>query len=155
MSHFLHYHPITAVSIAIMAFALLKGGSAERLGALMMASEWILEALFDTWLGAKHVAVSPTIALDALLAGGLLLLALRYGRLWLGCALILQSVALALHAMALSDDAPGYNIYAGMLNACTCLLMLSLFWGAVSSLSRSRSVRRVKKARSDQHALTV
>ena len=147
MSHFLHYHPITIASAIIIALGILKGGAPERAGALLMAVEWLVEVGVDRLLKGGLIAVSPTIGLDALLAGGLLILALKYGKLWLGAAMMLQSVTLALHAMALGDGAPGYNIYAALLNVTTCLIVLSLLVGTVSAWRR-RALSTAERSRS-------
>ena len=133
MVHFLSTHPITAVSVLIFLLALAKGGAPERWGAGVMVAEWTAELVVDNFFSAGDVAVAPTIILDAALAFALLSLALRYGRLWLGLAMILQSVMLALHAFALSDDSPGYLAYATALNLLTCAVVLNLLSATLSA----------------------
>ena len=136
MSHLLHYHPITVTFAIVIVLAMMKGGAPERIGALLMGVDWLCELGVDSFLKNGWIAISPTIVLDALLAGGLLVLALRYGKLWLGFTMIMQSLTLALHAMALSDDAPGYNLYATLLNVTTCMTSLGLLAGTVTAWRR-------------------
>ena len=141
MIHFLHYHPISAAALLVFLAALLKGGAPERLGAAAMILEWVGEVVADRFGNFHHIAIVPTLFLDFCLAAMLLGLALKYGRLWIGAAMILQSVMLAMHAMVLSDDAPGYYLYATCLNATTCLLLFSLLTGSVSAWRRRRALR--------------
>ena len=136
MIRFLHYHPISTVSALVFALALLKGGPAERWGAVAMSAEWIAELMFDRLATFHRLAIVPTIGLDFVLALALLGLALRYGRLWLGAAMIVQSVMLALHSMALSDDSPGFYFYASSLNIGTCTMAGCLLAGTVASWRR-------------------
>ena len=142
MVHFLHYHPITAAALAVFVLALLKGGTPERLGAAAMICDWAAEALVDRFGDFHRIAIVPTLFLDALFAASLLVLALRYGRLWLGAAMILQSVMLAMHSMVLSDDAPGFYGYAACMNLTTCLLLFSLLTAALSAWRRRVRLRR-------------
>lgn len=141
MIHFLHFHPITASAVFIFALSLWKGGVAERLGAGLMIAEWLVELGVDTVVRDELRAVAPTVVCDFVLACGLLVVALRFGKLWLGVAMILQGVVLAVHALALGYDAPGYNLYVTVLNVTTCLLLISLLTGALTSWRR-RALRR-------------
>ena len=145
MIHFLHYHPITTAALAVMLVALAKGGSPERLGAGAMLLDWLAELAADRFGDFHRMAIVPTVFLDFILASALLVLALRYGRLWLGGAMILQSVMLALHSMVLSDDAPGYYVYATCMNVTTCLVFTCLLSGTVSSWRRRVMVREAAK----------
>ena len=146
MIHFLHYHPISAVALVVFVVALIKGGAAERLGAGAMILDWLGEVVADRFGDFHRMAIVPTLFLDVLLAAMLLGLALRYGRLWIGVAMILQSVMLAMHSMVLSEDAPGYYLYAACMNVTTCLLLLSLLTGAVSAWRR-RVASRTRETR--------
>ena len=63
--------------------------------------------------------------LDFLLACGLLLITFRFSSIWLGAAMLLQSVILFAHAMTLSDGEFSSftfvvlnNIVSGMMYAC-------------------------------------
>ena len=150
MVKFLHFHPITAAAFLIFALAFAKGGAAERFGAALMIGDWLLSLAAVACLsrvvdGVPTVPVTTILLLDFMFAVGLLGLALRYGRLWLGTAMILQSLMLAMHAMALSEDAPGFMLYLASLNIVTCLLLLSLLVG-VATAWRTRAIgRRVRQ----------
>lgn len=153
MIRFLHYHPISTVSALVFALALFKGGPAERLGTLAMSADWLAELVFDQLSTFHKLAILPTIGLDFLLALALLMLALRYGRLWLGASMIVQSVMLSLHSMALSDDNPGFYFYAASLNVCTCIMAACLLIGTLSSWRRNQAF--AKRPASSGRVVTV
>ncbi|MBE7218185.1 MAG: hypothetical protein INR64_06925 [Caulobacteraceae bacterium] len=146
MIDFLQFHPITATAIVVFAVALWKGGLPERIGAAMMIAEWLLEETIDRLAAGTWVATTPTVFCDFLLACGLLAIAIRFGKLWLGVSMILQGVTLAMHALALGDDAPGYNLYVAVLNVTTSLLLMSLLSGSITAWVR-RAARRRSLAR--------
>ena len=152
MGQFLHFHPITTAALLIFGSALYKGGPAERWGALLMVADWAFSLaaveLFSHIENGVHVVpTTPTLVLDFLFALGLLVLALRYGKLWLGSAMILQSVMLAMHAMELSSDAPGFVFYAATINLLTCLVLVNLLLGTLGAW-RTRSTERRTQASS-------
>ena len=93
-------------------FTWTKGGRAEKIG-----SAWFLGL---SLLGDLIIAVSyphpsqvTLFSLDLLYAVVLLVLALRYGSLWLGAAMILQSLALVAHGVRLSYE--GVDTYTWMV----------------------------------------
>ena len=159
MVKFLHFHPITLAAFLIFTLALAKGGASERWGAALMIGDWAfsmfaLKALGTVANGMSIVPTMPTLVLDFLFAAGLLGLALRYGKLWLGSAMILQSFMLAFHAVALSEDAPGFLIYVAAINIVTCLLLLSLLIG-VAGAWRLRSRTRRLRSYADAEAIAA
>lgn len=152
MGHLLHLHPITLSALIIFAMAAVKGGQAERLGAALMVVDWLCSTGSSAFLGVlmgEGVAVVPVdlaVAIDFLFSLGLLALALRFGKLWLGASLVLQGLMLAMHAMALSSDAPGFLLYAAVLNVTTCLLLFSLLLGTLAAWRRGVRRRRAAAA---------
>lgn len=156
MGHLLHLHPISVSALIVFSLALIKGGAAERLGAALMVSDWLftvgLTALVGVLMGEGVPALPANLAvlIDFFFSVGLLGLALRFGKLWLGAALVLQGVMLAMHAMALSPEAPGFVLYAGFLNVTTCLLLFSLLLGTLAAWRR-----RAAKAQAARQALAT
>ena len=94
------------------AFAWAKGALPERLGAawvlgIDLASDLAMAMTFP------HTPELVLFAFDLILALGLLALAFRFNSLWLGLAMLLQSVALFAHALVLGED--GLSAYCWMI----------------------------------------
>ena len=93
-------------------FAWVKGATPERLGAtwlllLNLAGDAVIAVTYP------HAPQVVMFSLDLLLALGLLALAVRYSSLWLGAAMILQSMALLAHAIRLGQE--GVDTYTWMI----------------------------------------
>jgi hypothetical protein len=135
--------------VLICAFAAWKGGPAERLGALVVVLAWLGA---DIARGFSNQMV-PTITLlvsDVVVSGCFLFLAIRYSSLWLGAAMVFQSVGCFLHAAQLSDpSAPrwhGFIIYLLINNILSYLVLISLVGGAVATMMRRGRLKREKAA---------
>jgi hypothetical protein len=87
-------------------FAVIRGGLSERLGAILIALSWLAEYsmsfLFQNIFSAEAQEMILLIT-DAALALGLLVLALRFAKIWLGFAMLMLSGELALHGVAMGD----------------------------------------------------
>ncbi len=93
-------------------FAWVKGSVAEKLAAglllfINVASDSVIALTYP------HSPQVVMFSLDLLLATGLLALAFRYSSLWLGAAMILQSIALLSHGVRLSYE--GVDTYTWMV----------------------------------------
>ena len=77
--------------------AIWKGGPAERSGAVMILVAWLGSTLIQA-LAKAYILPIVFLASDAVLAAGLLFLAIRFSSLWLGAAMLLQATGLSLHA---------------------------------------------------------
>jgi hypothetical protein len=85
------------------ALALWKGGPAERGGALLICGTW-LAAMLGLALARQYVLAIPFLLSDAVLAVGLLILAIRYSSWWMGAAMLLQAIGLSFHAAYFAAD---------------------------------------------------
>jgi len=118
------------VLVAILVVAFLKGGLAERFGALLV----LISAAAAM---AIHVLaprdLQPTLLLmdEAFLALGFLLLALRYTSVWLGGAMILQAVQFSLHAYYLVGELPRNRTYAIINNVDTIGVLACILVGTL------------------------
>ncbi|WP_419319944.1 hypothetical protein ACN2C7_03755 [Caulobacter sp. ErkDOM-E] len=118
------------VLVAILVVAFLKGGLAERFGALLV----LISAAVAM---AIHVLaprdLQPTLLLmdEAFLALGFLLLALRYTSVWLGGAMILQAVQFSLHAYYLVGELPRNRTYAIINNVDTIGVLACILVGTL------------------------
>lgn len=93
-------------------FAWVKGNTPEKLGAgwllaFNLAGDVVMAVTYP------HTPQVVMFLLDLLYAVGFLVLALRYSSMWLGAAMILQSIALLAHGVRLSDE--GVDTYTWMV----------------------------------------
>ena len=105
-----------------------------------------------TWLGATLIQavakayILPTLFLisDAVLAVGLLLLAVRYSNWWMGAAMLLQATGLSLHAAYFAAEKSDLNRHvlwlyiAGKNGASFAMLLVILSAGLAAWRRRSR-----------------
>ncbi len=129
-------------AIGACAFAWLKGRAAERRGATLYFSSCALTWIIQVAMGPKLPPVSNLI-FDALIATGFLFLALRYNSLWLGGAMMLKGVQLALHASHLTDDTDprlfGANAYLLLLDVVNLLICMTIVGGTLASVRARRT----------------
>ena len=93
------------ILVGVCGFAFWKGGTAERIGATLILAANLMADLI--WLPSYPVYPTlPEFGVDFSLAMALLLVAFRYSSLWLGGAMLLQSIALFSHAFTLGGDGP-------------------------------------------------
>ncbi len=83
--------------VVVCLFAVLRGGPAERLGAIFVFTVPVLSSVGDLLLPEPAFLVGRLIC-DGALALAFLALAFRYTSLWLGGAMILQAVQFSLQA---------------------------------------------------------
>ena len=129
-----------AIAIALFGFAgcgfaLLKGGPAERAGGGVILANLVL-----LWLANL---VNPTassgvfgLVVDGLTAAGLLLIALRYGSLWLGGAMLLYGAQFTLHSFYFVMERPKDNLHAIINNLNFLGIIFCLIFGSLLAWSR-------------------
>jgi hypothetical protein len=83
--------------------AFWKGGPAERGGAILICGTW-LAAMLGLAVAREYVLAVPFLLSDAVLAIGLLILAIRYSNWWMGAAMLLQALGLSFHAAYFAAD---------------------------------------------------
>jgi hypothetical protein len=106
------------------------GGKSERQGALLVLATSFI-ASFPGLIPDHDLQRLAYLAVDGVLAGGLLLLALRYARVWLGVAVLLQGVQFSLHAYYLVAGRRYDNAYGAVNNMVSLGVLCSLVTGAV------------------------
>ena len=116
--------------------SLVKGAAAERNGAALLLAVNLASSL-------AIVRTAPVVPqaflfwLDLLLAAGLLAITFRFNSLWLGAAMLLQSVILFGHALALNDDEiSSYNFM--LMNNVISWMMYACLLGATLMSWRAR-----------------
>ncbi len=123
------------IFLATAIFALARGGMAERLASLCV----VLAAL--TVMGIHQLAPTPTIplmllALDGVLALALLGLAMRYGRAWLGAAMVAQAIQFSLHAYYFIAERRHDLTYSLVNNLVTFSIVGAIVTGTVAAMRR-------------------
>lgn len=86
-----------AALVVVSGFAVWKGSDAVRAGAVLIVVTWFV-TLTASAVTRSYVPAVAFLASDGIMAVGLLFLAVRYSNWWMGAAMLLQSLALALHA---------------------------------------------------------
>ncbi|QUD86616.1 hypothetical protein [Phenylobacterium montanum] len=131
------------------AYAWWKGGRAEKLGMMVVAGCWIGSDL----LRAISGELIPTVILfgaDAAFSIGLLIIAIRYASVWVGMAMLLESMLFALHGIQLDDaDAPrwrGMVVYLLLNNMISYSVLLIFAGGTTANILKLRALRKPRPA---------
>jgi hypothetical protein len=129
------------VIVSCCAFGIAKGAAAERLGSLLILFFYMV----DVFAFKANRSIFPVYAIfvgDFVLATGLLVIALRYSSLWLGCAMLLQSIDLCSQGLALSGDGLSVQGQLWLNNGVSMTMMACVVVGA--SVSSRRRVKAQK-----------
>jgi hypothetical protein len=127
--------------IGACIFAWLKGRSAERYGGSLYAVSAAATLAFQISTG-QDIPMVPMLILDSVVAVGFLILAIRYNNLWLGAAMMIKGLQLALHATHLTDaEDPhwgGANVYRLSLSAISLFISCTIIGGTFASIRLRR-----------------
>lgn len=135
---------LIALTFLTCAFALWKGEQAERLGATIIAAN-VLAGFAGAHFIPGYIGLGSLI-LDALTAFSFLALTLRYGKPWLGGAMLIFSLQFALHAFYFVTGRSPHELLNATINNLNFLgVILCLGLGAASSV---RSRRKAPPAES-------
>jgi hypothetical protein len=128
---------LTGLTLSVCLFAILKGGPAERRGAILI--------LFMLAVGRSLKLVSPAeirplvdLSSDAVLAVGLLLLTLQFGSPWLGVTMLFYAAQFTLHSFYLVTARPEDSFHDLVNNGNFLAIHLSLIVGTVMSWRQRR-----------------
>lgn len=117
-------------------FAWLRGSLVERMGAGLNVGAAALVFLAQVFWSAPGLPLA-LLTIDGIFALGFLALALRYGSLWLGGALIFQGLQFGLHAFYLVMSRPLDPFHAWANNIDTYGVVICLVIGAQASYRRT------------------
>jgi hypothetical protein len=131
--------------LAACLIAWRLGGEAERRAALLVLATSLL-ASFPRLIPDHDLQRVAFLAVDGVLAGGLLLLALRYARVWLGVALLLQGVQFSLHAYYLVAGKRYDNTYGAVNNLVSLGVLCSLVAGSILNWRKTKAVKAAEPA---------
>lgn len=132
-----------AALLMICGFAIWKGSEALRAGAVLIVATWFV-TLAASAITRSYVPAISFLASDGILAAGLLFLAVRYSNWWMGAAMLLQSLSLALHAgyfAAEQADLSAHVLRQYILgkNLASLAMLLVLLAATVVTILRRRS----------------
>ena len=129
--------------------ALWKGSGAERWGAALFAAS-VLGTLAFEMITGQNTPVTAEMFLDTAVAVGFLVLAIRYNNLWLGAAMMVKGIQLAVHATRLTDGEDtklgGINIYALSLDLIAMVICSILAAGTLATIRRRKRQRQAQAA---------
>ena len=127
--------------VIVCILAWLKGRPAERYAAtyylVSVAGTTVLELITG-----KATPAVPELFLDASVAICFLWLAIRYNNLWLGGAMMVKGLQLALHSIHLTDGSDpsfgGVNLYAAGLSLISFVIVVIIGAGTVVPATDTR-----------------
>ena len=132
-----------------------KGAAAERSGAVLILGTNVAGDV-ALIIAAPHVPQICLFSLDFLLALGLLAIAFRFSSLWLGAAMLLQSLILFTHALALDDGEISSFAFIVTNNVVSWLMYACLLGATLMSWrtrTRGRESRRIEPRFADPRAI--
>ncbi len=128
--------------IATLTLAWLKGRPAERYASTIYAVAFFGSLGLQIVTG-QALPIVPELFLDTLVALAFLVLAIAYNNLWLGAAMMIKGVQLAMHATHLTDVADpkfaGLNMYVVGLDLVSLMIMMSMSGGVLASMKARRA----------------
>jgi len=136
---------LTSFTLVVWALAFWRGGAAERWGAAIVAGNQILTMIFAYVVGQKSqgpIGLMVQMTLDGAAAGALLFVLLRFGRPWLGVAMLLYAAQFALHSVYLVGEIKKNYLHVLLNNLNFVAIHLSLLVGTVQHWSRQAKAAR-------------
>jgi uncharacterized membrane protein AbrB (regulator of aidB expression) len=133
------------LTLSCCAYGIVKGGSADRLGAAFILASYIADDVAFA-LTRPHFPVMAIFFGDFLLALALLFVAVRYSNLWLGCAMLLQSVDLCSQGLAFTGEGLSNLQQFWLNNIVSMLMLLCVMTGATISWRKRRLGRQAAAA---------
>lgn len=131
--------------IGTCLFALWKGGTPERSGAVLILTLSLVSALTDFVFPSETRLVGRLVA-DGVVALGFLGIAVRYASLWLGGAMMFQAVQFSLQAYYFVTARPHDALYAVVNNVDTLGVLACLALGAITYRRRLAAWRKAHAA---------
>jgi hypothetical protein len=124
------YYVQTAVCVAMLLFGLWKGGPPERMGVSVIFGIVILQRIVVA-LTAPSLFTTVQLVGDALTAMGLLAIAVAYGSLWIGAAMLLYAAQFTLHSFYFVTEraTDRFHVIVNNLNFIGVILCLALGTG--------------------------
>lgn len=126
--------------LGTVVFSIWKGGPAERRAGFLIGLG-ALVAFAIHRLAPEEAQPLALLTAEFALAVGFLILAVRYGSLWLGGAMLLQAVQFSLHAWYLLAERQHDILYSIINNADTVGILVCINLGTLSAWRRRTALR--------------
>lgn len=123
-------------SLLVCLFAILKGGSAERMGAFTILANMLAGVAIE----AANLPQVAVLVDDAVTAGLLLAIAVRYASFWLGAVMLLYALQFTLHAYYFVLERPRDLLHIVINNLDFFAVILCLAAGTAVAERRRRKV---------------
>lgn len=144
----------TQISIVLLflscGFAIWKGQQAERAGAILILATWLV-TLAGAFGAQNQLPAVTFLVSDGILAGGLLILALRFSSWWMGAAMLLQAASLSFHAAYFAADKSDLNhaslyLYVLGKNLSSVAMLIVLASATVAGMLKRRRARAAQRS---------
>jgi hypothetical protein len=156
-------HSFLATQISIVALVLIcglaiwQGSVAVRFGGILVLLTWLITLIAATIAGTEQLAPLAFLVSDAILAAGLLLLAVRFSNWWMGAAMLLQAASLSFHAAYFATDKADLsfaleNLYVLGKNLASVAMLLVLLTATLVGIVKRRQAQRGAGAATPQAA---
>jgi hypothetical protein len=126
-----------ALLLAVCLFAFVRGGLAERIAAVFIFTIPVLSGFADALL-SEQVFLVGRLVCDGALALVFLYLAIRFGSLWLGGAMILQALQFSLQACYFVVGRAHDDLYVTINNIDFFGILACLTAGTLAASRRRR-----------------
>jgi len=130
---------VTALAVLTFAFALMRGGAAERLAAAVYGAEWFggLFVILVVTRSFQAPMIVPWL-MDLLMAAVFLYLALRYRNGWMAAGAVAQGVQMGLRAIMIivGEIGTGFSAALDWTTYAMSFVMIGCIFG--STLSHQR-----------------
>jgi len=136
---------VSLVTLAVGLMALWKGGAAERMGSGLILGVVLLRMISGGFFSPDIKPILIMIG-DGVTALGLLAIALRYGSLCLGGAMLLYAAQFTLHSYYFVTNRPNDRFHAVVNNIDFFGITLCLAIGTAVSWRRRVRLRRAASA---------
>jgi hypothetical protein len=108
--------------LAACLFAFVKGGSAERIGAAIILLNLLTATTNYRVFGSQII----DLTIDGVTAAAMLIVALRYGSVWLGTVMLVYALQFTLHAAYFVLERPRDELHLIVNNANSVAIGLCL-----------------------------
>ena len=126
---------VSTIAVLVPLWALLAGGRAERISALIFLVAIVSSKLVEELTSAQH-AGTIFLAIDGVMALGFLILALVYNHLWIALMMFTMAGFFSIHAFYEMTNRDLDPTFALLSNLATILLLASLAIGVWTSRQR-------------------